>query len=79
MIVTFNNGPMSPTHPPQDVPFPANCGACGGTQGDDSVRCACGSLLARYTEAGVQLKCRRCKRTVVLPVAGLTSGGATSF
>jgi len=34
------------------------------------VRCDCGSLLARRVAGGVELKCRRCKRTVVLPLAG---------
>ena len=29
-------------------------------------RCACGSLLARLTAEGVELKCRRCKRIVVV-------------
>ena len=32
-------------------------------------RCACGSLLARWVEGGVELKCRRCKRTVLVPLA----------
>ncbi len=32
-------------------------------------RCACGSLLARWVEGGVELKCRRCKRTVFVPLA----------
>ncbi len=32
-------------------------------------RCACGSLLARWVEGGVELKCRRCKRTLLVPVA----------
>ena len=31
-------------------------------------RCLCGSLLARLVEGGVELKCRRCKRTHVLPL-----------
>ena len=31
-------------------------------------RCLCGSLLARLTEAGVELKCRRCKRTLLIRV-----------
>jgi len=30
------------------------------------VRCHCGSLMARLTEAGLELKCRRCKRVVVV-------------
>lgn len=29
-------------------------------------RCTCGSLLARMVPEGVELKCRRCKRTVRL-------------
>lgn len=32
-------------------------------------RCACGSLLARLRATGVELKCRRCKRVVVIPWA----------
>jgi hypothetical protein len=32
------------------------------------LRCACGSLMARVTAAGVELKCRRCKRVVLLPL-----------
>ena len=35
----------------------------------DDCRCLCGNLLARLVEGGVELKCRRCKRTVVVPVA----------
>jgi len=33
----------------------------------EDLRCACGSLLARRVRDGVELKCRRCKRTVVIP------------
>jgi hypothetical protein len=32
-------------------------------------RCLCGSLLARVVDGGVELKCRRCKRTVLVPLA----------
>jgi len=31
------------------------------------IRCECGSLMARVTRDGVELKCRRCKRAVLLP------------
>jgi len=37
------------------------------TQDDGTVRCACGSLLARYFRRTIELKCRRCKRTVMVP------------
>jgi len=32
------------------------------------LRCDCGNLMARMTSAGLELKCRRCKRLVVVPV-----------
>jgi ribosomal protein S27E len=28
--------------------------------------------MARLTQAGVELKCRRCKRMVVVPLGGMT-------
>jgi phage FluMu protein Com len=31
-------------------------------------RCLCGSLLARVVAGGVELKCRRCKRTLLVPL-----------
>jgi hypothetical protein len=34
----------------------------------DDCRCPCGSLLARLSERGVELKCRRCKRTLLVPL-----------
>jgi phage FluMu protein Com len=38
-------------------------------EAERELRCACGSLMARVTTAGVELKCRRCKRVVLLPLA----------
>jgi phage FluMu protein Com len=38
------------------------------------LRCGCGNLLARLVSEGIELKCRRCKRTVMLP---LEAGAAT--
>lgn len=46
---------------------------------DDSLRCQCGALLARWVAAGLELKCRRCKRTMLVPYpkrAGLTRSRA---
>jgi hypothetical protein len=31
-------------------------------------RCTCGSLLARLLPHGLELKCRKCKRQVVVPL-----------
>lgn len=30
------------------------------------LRCHCGALMARVTPRGIELKCRRCKRVVVV-------------
>jgi len=38
-------------------------------------RCLCGSLIARRVPDGVELKCRRCKRTVVVPLLDLFASG----
>ena len=53
---------------PAPAPLRAQAGGC-------ECRCACGSLLARIVEGGVELKCRRCKRTFVVPLAGPSSPG----
>lgn len=41
--------------------------ASASDTGSRESRCVCGSLLARITAEGVELKCRRCKRIVVVP------------
>jgi hypothetical protein len=40
---------------------------------DVPLRCCCGSLLARLVPEGVELKCRRCKRQVILPLEKRTT------
>ena len=40
----------------------------------DALRCHCGSLLARLVPGGVEVKCRRCKRTVVIALDAAESG-----
>jgi len=35
----------------------------------DELRCQCGSLLARVTSKGIELKCRRCKRILLIPLS----------
>ncbi len=46
-------------------------GSCDhGTADGDPLRCTCGNMLARYVAGGVELKCRRCKRKVIVPVEG---------
>ncbi|WP_224361461.1 hypothetical protein [Hyalangium versicolor] len=41
---------------------------CGPESNGDDVRCMCGSLLARLVPGGVELKCRRCHRTQLVPL-----------
>jgi len=55
---------LVPAEPRREAARLCACGASGA-----ELRCDCGSLLARRVEGGVELKCRRCKRTVVLPLA----------
>jgi len=36
-------------------------------------RCCCGRLLARAVKGGIELKCRGCRRTVVIAAGDLLS------
>lgn len=40
-----------------------------GDRREKPFRCLCGSLLARLVTGGVELKCRRCKRCIIVPLA----------
>lgn len=33
----------------------------------DEARCDCGHLVAKLRTSGVELKCKRCKRLVIIP------------
>lgn len=37
----------------------------------DDVRCHCGQLIARLTEQGIELKCKRCRRLFVIPFSAI--------
>lgn len=63
---------------PRSQPPIAACSHCGAgaAHGDgDALRCECGSLLARYVAGHIELKCRRCKRTITVPIS-MPEGGA---
>ena len=47
--------------------------AAGPARAEDR-RCLCGSLLARLVAGGVELRCRRCKRTLLVPLSPRWSG-----
>jgi hypothetical protein len=56
-----------------DLQQGARCDDCGtgasGREGSE-LRCECGNLIARLVAGRVELKCRRCKRTITLAIAG---------
>jgi hypothetical protein len=41
---------------------------------EEDLRCRCGSLMARVTARGIELKCRRCKRVVLVAATDLRRG-----
>jgi phage FluMu protein Com len=53
---------------PAARPAPARAAASGAPSAEEC-RCLCGSLLARWVDGAVELKCRRCKRTLRVPLS----------
>lgn len=47
-------------------------GAC--QERSENLRCHCSNLLARITEEGVEIKCRRCKRLTIVPLVNSPDG-----
>jgi phage FluMu protein Com len=41
------------------------------------VRCECGSLVAKLVGSVIELKCRRCKRLALIPLAEFEGGSQT--
>jgi hypothetical protein len=41
----------------------------------DDIRCECGRLLARRVNSRIEIKCRRCDRTITIELDGLPDGG----
>jgi phage FluMu protein Com len=66
VIFNFRDAPM---------PLPQRDRAESSSEADDC-RCLCGSLLARVVDGQVELKCRRCKRTLRVPLSDVTAGEA---
>lgn len=54
---------------PAPGPAPDPAARRSGTHASgDECRCLCGNLLARLVEGQVELKCRRCKRVLRIPL-----------
>jgi hypothetical protein len=59
----------TPDRAARSLPATVRCEHCGTLATPNAtaeVRCVCGSLLARKVPGGYELKCRRCKRSVVV-------------
>ena len=37
----------------------------------DETRCECGQLIAKVRGRGIELKCKRCKRIVIIPFSSI--------
>jgi phage FluMu protein Com len=44
-------------------------------QGSET-RCECGQLIAKVVEGGLELKCKRCKRIVLIPFSAIEGAGS---
>jgi phage FluMu protein Com len=56
------------------IPELMQCPHCGEPAGHPiptDIRCECGFLLCKLTEDAIEIKCRRCKRVVQLPLFDL--------
>ena len=42
---------------------------------DSETRCECGQLIAKVRGQGLELKCKRCKRIVVIPFTSIEGWG----
>jgi phage FluMu protein Com len=38
-------------------------------------RCECGQLIAKVCDQGLELKCKRCKRIIVIPFSSIEGWG----
>jgi len=41
-------------------------------------RCECGQLIAKVCGQGLELKCKRCKRMVIIPFSSIEGWGTAS-
>jgi phage FluMu protein Com len=67
VIFNFRDTASMPSQPPSAAHSDA-----------DDCRCLCGSLLARVVDGYVELKCRRCKRTLQVPITETTRSAAAA-
>ena len=56
-----------------------SCPDIGASRPSEDCRCLCGRLVARIVREGIELKCRRCKRTMRVALAGGRPGPLTEL
>jgi tRNA(Ile2) C34 agmatinyltransferase TiaS len=44
----------------------------------DETRCECGQLIAKVRGQGLELKCKRCKRIIVIPFSSIKGWGTVA-
>lgn len=44
--------------------------------GSQETRCECGQLIAKMCGQGIELKCKRCKRIVIIPFSSIEGWSA---
>jgi hypothetical protein len=66
----YQQTPSEPDHPKDTTAPVANSYS-------PEARCHCGQLVAKLSDDGIELKCKRCKRLILLPFSSLNSGKAT--
>jgi len=49
-----------------------------GTAHNQETRCECGQLIAKVRGKGIELKCKRCKRIVVIPFSSIEGWSAVA-
>ena len=62
IVSTFLGGSMESRNQPA---FTSSCNS-------EDYRCLCGSLMAKITPLGVEIKCRKCKRIQLIPNSQVT-------
>lgn len=45
---------------------------------NNETRCECGQLIAKVRGQGIELKCKRCKRIVVIPFSSIEGWGTVA-
>ena len=68
---------MKPSKIPGEARLPKSLSQTCAMAHPPEARCECGQLVAKLSDTGIELKCKRCKRLVLVPFSTLHAGQAT--